>query len=178
MLVALTNPASLRCIHLVLGWLLDYIVVLQADYLVYAIPESGHFLTLLMQQILRQTEFNDRIVVKLPLVFSSHRFNDFLLLRTPVPLCMWTLHVRLRPLIVRILIFFFIILNLVEVVERYLPDAGKQDLGAVADLRYSTRQVATFFTGLQRFVNVDDLFETLSKVTGPHLIFNVFVPHA
>ena len=93
MLVTLTNPAPLRCIHLVLRRLLDNIVVLQADYLVYAIPEPGHFLTLLMQQILRQTEFYDRIVVEFPLVFSPHRFNNFLLLRTPVPLGMWTLHV-------------------------------------------------------------------------------------
>ena len=178
LLVALTNPASLRCIHLVLGCLLDDIVVLQAYYLVYAIPQSGHFLTLLMQQILRQTEFNDRIVAKLPLIFSSHRLNNFLLLRTPIPLSIWTLHVRLRPLICRILIFFLIILLLVEVVERNLPDAGEEDLGAVTDLRYPTRQVATFFTRLQRLVYVDDLFKTLSKVTGPHLIFNVLVPHA
>ena len=66
---------------------------------------------------------------------------------------------------------------LVEVVKGDLPDAGEQDLGAVADLRYSTRQVATFFTRLQRLVYIDDLFETLSKVTGPHLIFDVLVPH-
>ena len=66
---------------------------------------------------------------------------------------------------------------LVEVVKGDLPDAGEQDLGAVADLRYSTRQVATFFTRLQRLVYIDDLIETLSKVTGPHLIFDVLVPH-
>ena len=66
---------------------------------------------------------------------------------------------------------------LVKVVKGDLPDAGEQDLRAVADLRYSTRQVATFFTRLQRLVYIDDLFETLSKVTRPHLIFDVLVPH-
>ena len=131
-----------------------------------------------MQRILRQTEFNDWIVEKLPLIFSSHRFNNFLLLRTPIPLSIWALHVRLRPLIGQILIFFLFILLLVEVVERNLPDAGEEDLGAVTDFRYPTRQVATFFARLQRFVYVDYLFKTLSKVTGPHLIFNILVPHA
>ena len=67
---------------------------------------------------------------------------------------------------------------LVEVVKGDLPDAGEQDLGAVADLRYSTRQVATFFTCLQGFVYIDDLIITLAEVAGPHLIFDVFVPHA
>ena len=131
-----------------------------------------------MQQILRQTEFYHWIVVKLPLVLSSHRFNNFLLFRAPIPLRIWTLQVWLQPWIVLILSVFLIILKLVKVVERDLPDAGKQDFGAVTDLRYSTRQVATLFTCLQRLVYVDDLFKTLSEVTGPHLVFNVLVPHA
>ena len=66
---------------------------------------------------------------------------------------------------------------LVEVVEGDLPDAGEEDFGAVADLRDSTRQIATFFTRLQRLVYIDDLIVTLSKVTGPHLILDVLVPH-
>lgn len=48
----------------------------------------------------------------------------------------------------------------------------------MTDLGYSTRQVATLFTRLQRLVYVDDLFKTLSEVTGPHLVFNVLVPDA
>ena len=53
LLTTLTNSASLCCIHLVLGCLFDDVVVLQAYYLVDTITEAGHFLALLMQQILR-----------------------------------------------------------------------------------------------------------------------------
>ena len=71
-----------------------------------------------------------------------------------------------------------VVLVLVEVVEGDLPDAGEKDLGAVADLGYATWQIATFLTSLQGLVDVDDLLETLAEVAGPHLIFDVFVPHA
>lgn len=40
------------------------------------------------------------------------------------------------------------ILRLVEVVERDLPDAGEENLRAVADLRYPTGQITAFFTRL------------------------------
>ena len=75
------------------------------------------------------------------------------------------------------LITVLVILH-VEVVQRHLPDAREQDLGAVAHLGYPIGQVAALFTGLQRFVYVDDLLEAFAEVAGPHLVVYILVPDA
>ena len=77
-----------------------------------------------------------------------------------------------------VIVLIAVIFLLVKEVKRYLPNAREENFRAVADFCYATRQVATFFTCLQGFVNIDDLLITLAEVAGPHLIFDVFVPHA
>lgn len=64
-----------------------------------------------------------------------------------------------------------------KVVKRHFPDAGEEDSRAVTDLSDATREVTAFLAGLQRLVDADDLLETFAKVTGPHLVVDVFVPH-
>jgi hypothetical protein len=66
----------------------------------------------------------------------------------------------------------------VKVVQGYLPDAGEEDLGAVAHLGNSAWQITTFLTRLQSLVNAYNLFVAFSKMAGPHLIINVLVPNA
>ena len=66
----------------------------------------------------------------------------------------------------------------IKVVERHLPNAREENLGAVADFGYPVRQVTSFFTCLECLVYIDYLLEALTKVAGPHLVIYVLVPNA
>ena len=76
--------------------------------------------------------------------------NNFQLLCAPITLSVRPLKFGLMSC-TAFFTFFILgqtILRLVEVVERDLPDAGEENLRAVADLRYPTGQITAFFTRL------------------------------
>ena len=58
--------------------------MLDADDLVDSVAEAGQFLTLLVQLVLVDLEFDHRLIVKLPCLFFAEGFNDLQLFATPV----------------------------------------------------------------------------------------------
>ena len=94
-------------------------VMLDSYDLINSVAKTGHLLAALVQGVLRKAVFDDRIVMELPLIFSTHRLDYLKLLGAPVSLRIRSLQFRRvsRALILALLLFIWCpILRLVEVV--------------------------------------------------------------
>ena len=58
--------------------------VLDTHDLVDSVAQTGHFLAVFVQPVLRETELDHEVIVVLPFVFKAERLNDFQLFRGPV----------------------------------------------------------------------------------------------